>query len=79
MTSATAPQPKRRWRPSSGRTVRRLRTFVTVECRECGHSARVGIYLEQADRLRCSRCGAGDPHVGGRSPLEQWAKQRLGR
>lgn len=56
----------------------KLRTWITVRCVACGHSARIGIHLEHVGKLKCSKCGDKHPIVAGREPLRQWAKYRRG-
>lgn len=65
---------------------RKLRTWVTVRCPACGHSARVGLQIGTAPKdedgfalppkLKCSRCGHRDPIIAGREPLRQWSRYR---
>jgi ribosomal protein L37E len=66
----------------------RLKTELQVICRGCGKRAYVKTYLPTRKdengfvmplRLRCSRCGHGDPIIVGREPLRSWSKRRFGR
>lgn len=61
-----------------GIRIKRLRTWVTVRCLNCRHQVRIGIYLEQASKLKCSKCGTKDPIVQGREPLRNWSRYRRG-
>lgn len=57
-------------------SVRRLPTRVTLTCPKCQHSGVVEIFLDQVDKLRCSKCGHHAPTISGRSPLAGWSRKR---
>jgi predicted nucleic acid-binding Zn ribbon protein len=59
--------------------VRRFPTKLFVRCAACGHQGVVQTYINTSPKLKCSRCGARNPHVGGRDFLRRWANQRRGR
>jgi predicted nucleic acid-binding Zn ribbon protein len=59
--------------------IRRFPTKLYCRCAACGHQGVVQTYINTSPKLKCSRCGARNPHVGGRDFLRRWANQRRGR
>ena len=69
--------------------IRKLRTWMTVQCLDCGHSARIGVPLNrqkrydddgfvQPPRFRCSECGSKATALARPNHLDTWARQRRG-
>lgn len=67
--------------------IRKLRTWVTVQCLACEHSARAGVpvglpkrYDESGfvlpPRFRCSECGSTATLIQRTGSMEAWARQR---
>jgi Zn finger protein HypA/HybF involved in hydrogenase expression len=59
--------------------VRRFPTRLYVRCRTCMHEAQVKLFLDQVQRLRCSRCGSRNVTVISRDRLAAWSTRRRGR
>lgn len=59
--------------------VRKLPTRIDIRCRGCKRRKTVVLNLADISKLRCRRCGASDPIVEGRTPLQNWSRFRKGK
>jgi hypothetical protein len=57
--------------------VKRYPTVVTVRCDACRHKVDIAIFLEDVNKLVCKRCGAKEPTLIGRNPMQQWSQRRM--
>jgi|HubBroStandDraft_6_1064221.scaffolds.fasta_scaffold393836_2 ribosomal protein S27AE len=57
--------------------IKRYPTALDIRCPACGHTGTATIFLADASKLKCGKCGCTSPEIAGREPLRTWAARRL--
>jgi len=58
--------------------MRRYPTRLHLRCAGCDHQGTASLYLDQARRLKCSRCGSRQIVIVERDRTQSWARRRRG-
>jgi hypothetical protein len=59
-------------------TIRRFATRPPARCAQYQHQGVVAVFLDKPLKLRCAKCGSGDPIIVQRDRTRTWEARRRG-